>query len=155
MNVAKKKHVPYAHLHERKHGLIKQFILLLQGLLLILVTGMAQATIDQTTVQELLAENRTANDLFGWIVSVSGDTAVIGANGASPSGLTNAGAAYVFTYSNGLWTQQTKLTAGNKATHGGFGYSVSVDADTAVVGTFWLPPGTSFLYQYGLCLWQP
>ncbi|MSO58562.1 MAG: hypothetical protein EXQ77_05945, partial [Thermoleophilia bacterium] len=38
-----------------------------------------------------------ASDLFGYSVAVSGDTVVVGAYAADPGGVSNAGAAYVFT----------------------------------------------------------
>ena len=45
-------------------------------------------------------------------VSVSGDTAVIGAYGKNSS---DQGAAYVFVRSGGVWTQQQELTASDGA----------------------------------------
>ncbi len=64
------------------------------------------------------------HDHFGQAVSVDGDTAVIGA----------IGAAYVFVRSNGVWTQQQKLTASDAATGDGFGSAVSVSGDTVLIG---------------------
>jgi uncharacterized repeat protein (TIGR03803 family) len=78
--------------------------------------------------EELTASDGAPNDSFGYSVSVSGGTAVIGApykNGAQ-------GAAYVFVLSGGKWGQeQPELTAPGD---GNFGYSVSVSGDTAVIG---------------------
>jgi len=80
--------------------------------------------------QELIASDGAANDSFGISVSVSGDTAVIGAS-AKNSG---RGAAYVFVLSGGLWSQQQELTASDGAAFDEFGVSVSVIGDTALIG---------------------
>ena len=57
--------------------------------------------------QELSASDGAANDQFGGSVSLSGDSAVIGASGHYG----NLGAAYVFVLSAGEWIQQQELTA--------------------------------------------
>ena len=61
--------------------------------------GTAQQAHAQCQPQELaklLASDAAADDWFGVSVSVSGDTAVIGANDDDHAGGTNAGSAYVF-----------------------------------------------------------
>jgi hypothetical protein len=60
----------------------------------------------------------------GRSVSVSGDTAVIGA----------LQGAYVFVRAGSTWTQQASLTPAGGAPLDEFGFSVSVDGDTAVIG---------------------
>lgn len=84
--------------------------------------------------QKLTASDAAANDLFGISVSVSGDTAVVGATGDADAGA-SSGAAYVFARTAGVWSQQQKLIASDAAMGDGFGYSVSVSGDTAVVGS--------------------
>jgi uncharacterized protein (TIGR03437 family) len=81
--------------------------------------------------QELTASDRTANAYFGYSISVSGDTVVIGAFG---SGAGDRGSAYVFVRSGTVWTQQQELTTADGLPGDRFGYSVSVDQDTAVIG---------------------
>lgn len=81
----------------------------------------------------LAASDTTAGDNFGWSVSLSGETAVIGAIGEdAPS--PGSGAAYVFARSGGAWAEQAKLAASDGSSGDGFGYSVSVSGDTAAVG---------------------
>jgi len=82
-----------------------------------------------TQQQELTASGGAAGDAFGGSVSVSGDTALVGADGEGGS----QGAAYVFVRSGGVWTQQQKLTASDAAPADSFGYSVSLSGDTAIV----------------------
>lgn len=47
-----------------------------------------------------------------------------------------SGSAYVFTRTGTTWTEQAKLIAGDAGALNGFGYSVSVSGDTAVISTF-------------------
>jgi len=82
---------------------------------------------------KLTASDAEAGDIFGYSVSVSGDTAVVGAASDDHAG-SASGSAYVFTRSGSTWTQQAKLTASDAAAGDGFGWSVSVWGDTAVVG---------------------
>jgi MYXO-CTERM domain-containing protein len=83
-----------------------------------------------TQQAELLASDGAANDYFGFSVSVSGETAVVGVYGKN----SETGAAYVFVRSGATWTQQAKLLAADGSAGDSFGRSVSVAGDTAVVG---------------------
>jgi hypothetical protein len=83
-----------------------------------------------TQQAKLTASDGAAYDRFGSSVSVSGDTAVIGAYGSN----VNRGSVYVFTRSGTTWTQQAKLTASDGAIGDLFGYSVSISGDKAVIG---------------------
>ncbi|MCX6665785.1 MAG: PKD domain-containing protein, partial [Euryarchaeota archaeon] len=68
--------------------------------------------------------------IFGHSVSLSGDTALIGARFDE----TYSGSAYVFTASGTTWTQQQKLTASDPGVDDSFGISVSLKGDTALIG---------------------
>lgn len=83
--------------------------------------------------QKLIALDAELNDQLGWSADISGDTAILGAIGEDDGG-NGAGAAYVFTRSAGVWTQEMKLVAMDAAMGSAFGWSVAVDGDTAVVG---------------------
>ena len=82
---------------------------------------------------KLTASDGAAYDLFGGSVSVSGDTAVVGAPYDDDNG-GGSGSAYVFVRSGGTWTEQQKLTASVGSAVDYFGCSVSLSGDTAVVG---------------------
>ena len=88
-----------------------------------------------TWVQQakLLAADGEANDKFGYAVSVSGNTVVVGARWDDDLG-TNSGSAYVFEKAGGVWTQQAKLLAADGAAEDMFGIAVAVDGETVVVG---------------------
>ena len=74
-----------------------------------------------------------ASDRFGISISISGDRALVGANGTDALG-PDSGAAYVFIRSGGMWVQEAKLTASDGAANNFFGNSVSLQDDRAVVG---------------------
>ena len=83
--------------------------------------------------QKLTASDGATDDTFGNSVSIDGDTAVIGASSDDDNG-SSSGSVYVYVRSNGVWSEQQKLTASDAAQYDGFGISVSIDGDTAVIG---------------------
>ncbi len=108
-------------------------------------------TIDPLVQQAYLkASNTDAWDSFGYSVSISGDTVVVGALGEdsnatgvngdqNDNSASDAGAAYVFVRRGALWFQQAYLKASNTDAGDAFGDSVSISGDTIVVGA----PGES------------
>ena len=82
--------------------------------------------------QELLASDGAGGDYFGTSVSLSGNTALVGAEYKNSL----QGAAYVFTFDGSSWTQQAELAPGDTASNGFFGASVSLSGTTALVGAF-------------------
>ena len=83
-----------------------------------------------TQQQELTPSDGTTNQQFGFAVSVSGGTVVVGTKYQEPMS-----EAYVFTRSGTTWTQQQILTASAPANGYAFGWSVSVSGGTAFVGS--------------------
>ncbi|MBY0508383.1 MAG: hypothetical protein K2X03_31015 [Bryobacteraceae bacterium] len=91
----------------------------------------------------LKASNPDGGDRFGWSVAISGDTVVVGATfeasngtGQADNSAIRAGAAYVFTRSAGVWSQQAYLKASNPDIGDDFGSSVAISGDTVVVGAY-------------------
>ena len=90
----------------------------------------------------LKASNPDASDRLGRSVAVQGETLVVGTpyessnavDGESDNSLYHSGAAYVFTRSAGVWTQQAYLKASNPGDRDGFGTSVGIEGDTLIVG---------------------
>ncbi len=81
---------------------------------------------------QLEASDGAEYDYFGNSVSISGDTIVVGSymgDGES----TDSGSAYVYQW-NGKFYQEYKLTASDGAEDDLFGYAVSVDGETVVIG---------------------
>jgi hypothetical protein len=86
--------------------------------------------------QKLFAYDGAAYDYFGYFVSLSGDTALIGAPGDNDNGV-DSGSAYIFTRSGTTWTQQAKLNASDGAADDMFGCHVSIFGDTALIGAWY------------------
>ncbi|MCX6663143.1 MAG: FG-GAP repeat protein [Euryarchaeota archaeon] len=79
---------------------------------------------------------------FGRLVSLDGDTALIG---------DSYGHAYVFTRNGTTWIQQAKLTTSDIGSSNSFGWSISLDGDTALIGTVWskhIIGGHGFAYVF-------
>jgi len=85
-----------------------------------------------TEQQKLLASDDADGDHFGYSVSISGDTVIVGAYGNDDGG-TNRGSAYIFVRNEGTWTEQQKLLNSNGQVNDLFGLSVSISGDTVVV----------------------
>ncbi|HQR36700.1 MAG TPA: putative Ig domain-containing protein, partial [Blastocatellia bacterium] len=83
---------------------------------------------------KLTASDGAAGDNFGRSVSISGNTAVIGAWRDNLGNNQFQGSVYVFTYNNPAWTQQAKLLDNNGGAFDQFGQSVSISGNTLVVG---------------------
>jgi hypothetical protein len=80
----------------------------------------------------LTANDGASGDDFGNLVSIDGDTAVVGAGGDDDNG-SNSGSVYVFVRSGGVWSQQAKLTPGDGAAGDQASWAV-IDGDTIVAG---------------------
>ncbi|MDX1958056.1 MAG: FG-GAP repeat protein [Leptospiraceae bacterium] len=95
----------------------------------------------------LKAPNAGANDNFGFSVSISDDTIVVGATGedSAQTTITNgtsvvdndtasaSGAAYVFRRSGTIWSHEAYLKAPNVEANDEFGNAVAISGDTIVV----------------------
>ena len=103
-------------------------ILLLMSVLLMSITMLVAGDYDE--LMKLVASDRATNDQFGTSVSISGDYAIVGADGKDD----NAGAAYIYIRDGASWSQQAKLVASDRAAGDIFGLSVSISSDYAIVG---------------------
>ncbi|MGD0776834.1 MAG: hypothetical protein ABSC05_28790 [Candidatus Solibacter sp.] len=75
------------------------------------------------------AAGASANQGFGVAISADGNTVIEGAPGDDSSG-----AAWVFTRTNGVWSQQGNKLVGTGGTGQGLSVALSSDGNTAVVG---------------------
>lgn len=95
-------------------------------------------------VKKIYATAHTALDRFGYSVSISGTTAIVGAYAESENSLEAgsqraSGSAYIFKKDQGgseNWGQFKKLTASDRARDDYFGYSVSISGNWVIVGAY-------------------
>jgi autotransporter-associated beta strand protein len=91
---------------------------------------------------KLTASGGAAGDSFGFSVSISGKTVVVGAPDATVGSNGGQGAAYVFVSSGSAWvnmTQPAEITASDGAAGDNFGTSVAINesGNTVVVASPW------------------
>jgi len=117
----------------------------------------------QITETKLLASDGTTSDRFGDSVSISRDglTAIVGAPYCNDNNNVTTGAAYIFKYANGSWSENTKLLANVRAEDDRFGFSVSISDDglTAIVGAPYydgnsVNTGAAYIFKYANGLWS-
>lgn len=99
------------------------------------------------------ADIASGGEYFGWAVAASGNTLLVGSQGArSPN--VRQGAAYVFTRSGTTWTQQgARLVANDGATEDRFGWSVALAGDTAAVGAPQAGEGSAYVFTRSGTAW--
>ncbi len=104
-----------------------------------------------TETAKLTSSDGQAPDRFGQAVSISGDTAVVGAYGAAVAG-PGSGAAYVFVKPTGGWSainESAKLRPSDGVPGGKFGTDVAIHGDSIVVGvteSTVLPTGAAYFF---------
>lgn len=84
--------------------------------------------------QKLVASDGGPNTYFGYATALSGSTFLVGAWGANPGGNDTQGSAYVFTESNGNWTQTQVIGASDGVAGIKFGHAVALQGTTALIG---------------------
>ncbi|MCB9224809.1 MAG: T9SS type A sorting domain-containing protein [Crocinitomicaceae bacterium] len=109
--------------------------LIVIGSVLLSVSALGQS---YTEIVKAVANDREADDNFGYAVTIDGNWAAIGAysddfGGANP----NMGSVYIFEQ-QGLnnWVQVQKLSASDQDDYDRFGWSVDIHGDFLVVGAY-------------------
>lgn len=90
-----------------------------------------------TEIVEIQATAPTAGDQFGFSVSISGDTAIVGAPMATSGGVSNVGKAYIFQKDQGgadNWGLVKEIESSDPEESAQFGYSVAIDGDYVAIG---------------------
>lgn len=86
------------------------------------------------TLQQVFGSaNSTGSDEFGYDCAIDGTTLVVGARYYNDP-VIDTGAAFVFEYANGLWTETTKLPAIGLSLVNELGTSVAISGDLIVSG---------------------
>ena len=84
-----------------------------------------------TEQAKITASDGAAYEYFGLSVAISGDYAVVGVPDDYDC---DSGSAYIFKRDGTTWIEQAKINASDGATEDGFGVSVAISGDYAVVG---------------------
>ncbi len=87
-----------------------------------------------TQTAQAIASDGAVNNKLGNSVCISGDYAVVGAPGHNTFGYSSAGKAYIYKRNGTSWLEENYLFASDLATNDGFGNSVSISGDYAIVG---------------------
>lgn len=98
----------------------------------------------------------TSSEYFGQNVAIHNNRAVIGSWGVDdPFGFFNAGAAYIYSRTNGAWSLDAKIIASDQEGGDFFGYGVGITDDHAIIGAdgnddFWWGPDAGAAYLIDL-----
>lgn len=109
--------------------------------------------------QKLTASDAGFFDEFGTAVSVNGNTVMVGARGNGCDIGIPCGAVYVFRFNGISWVELQKLTASRSTFVSSFGTSISLDGDTAVIGSpgdncqAGINCGAAYVYRLGRNSW--
>jgi len=97
------------------------------------VAGVWTAT-QQLTATPSIAPPPNWSDFFGWSLSLSGDTLLVGAPEVFDPMFGPVGGAYVFVRSGDTWVQQQELLGADSGNFDWVGSAVALTGDTAFVG---------------------
>ena len=108
---------------------------------------------------KLVASDGMRGDYFGISVAIDGDTALVGGHRANEP-FADGGAVYVFERIGGSWIQTTRLIAPDGDNFAYFGFSVGLDADTAIIGAIrddeaGIDSGAAYVFVRGQFGWAP
>jgi hypothetical protein len=95
---------------------------------------------------KLIAADGSANDEFGYSVSLSGDRALIGAQADDDNGVTS-GSTYVFDFIGAEWSQSVKLMPNDASSNDYFGRSVVLSKKSPMVTEALPPAATSIPFK--------
>lgn len=106
---------------------------------------------------KLTASDAGGSDYFGSFIDLDGNRVMI-TSYADDDVDTDAGAVYVFDFDGSSWLETTKLTASDGVAYDGFGYSVSLDGDQAIVGAMLndhagTSSGKAYVFEFNGSAW--
>lgn len=102
---------------------------------------------------KLTAPDASSSEYFGQDVAIHNNRAIIGAWGQNdPAGFFNAGAAYAYSKTNGVWSLDNKIVASDQEGSDFFGYAVGVSDEFSIIGAdgnddFWWGPDAGAVYM--------
>ncbi|MDZ7371534.1 MAG: T9SS type A sorting domain-containing protein, partial [candidate division KSB1 bacterium] len=118
-----------------------------------------------TQIEKLSPRNAQAGENYGWAVAISNNTVLVGSYYKTieieGQQIEYAGAVdvYVYNTNKGTWDFQTTLTTPEPQEYEGFGYSLAIDGDVALIGAYTRDVGTvtgagmAFIYRRNGSSW--
>ena len=109
--------------------------------------------------QRLRASDAAERERFGSSVAVSGDAFVVGKYGRQCPEGSSCASAYIFRFNGVEWIEEQKLTASDGAAAYWFGQSVSLNQNTAVIGSVGndcaqgLACGAAYVFRFNGIRW--
>ena len=102
---------------------------------------------------KITADDGAADDWFGYSVSLSSNTVLIGARYDDTDNGSDSGSAYIFEKNSTSWDQAAKITADDGAADDWFGHSVSLSSNTALIGAHGdddngIRSGSAYIFEY-------
>jgi hypothetical protein len=92
---------------------------------------------DFSEIIKSVANDRGADDQFGYAVAIDGDYAVIGAYSDNFGAGENRGSVYIYKQNGiNIWDFHQKLTADDQEDYDRFGWSVAIDGDYIIIGAY-------------------
>ena len=114
---------------------------------------------DWVEEQKLTGSDTDFQDTFGSAVAVDGDILIVGAPNAMGANVVT-GAAYVFRFDGVAWVEEAKIFSADGQTSDGYGASVALSGEVAVVGASGVSPpfvgqggGAAYVYQHNAGDW--
>ncbi len=109
--------------------------------------------------QKLQPSDGAAVDFFGWDIDSSLGRVAISAYGKGSAAGSLSGAAYLFQYGGGQYSQNAKLVPNTQAQGDQFGYSVAVDGDQVLIGAVQSDQqgsetGANYLFERNGGIWE-
>jgi len=83
--------------------------------------------------QKFNATDASIGAMFGNSIDMDNDVAIIGANGVAVDGV-QVGAAYIYRFDGKQWIEEASLSASGEPERNGYGRTVAISGDFAVVG---------------------
>ena len=100
-----------------------------------------------TQTHILEASDKTAGDNFGVSVAISNQTILVGSS-LDDDVVNASGSAYFFTKQGNNWIEESKITASDELEGFGFGHSVDISGDRAVIGNNYVGGNSEDLAAY-------
>jgi len=107
---------------------------------------------------KITASDGMTLDKYGWSVSITDNLIMVGAKWSDVTGI-DSGASYIYRFDGSTWNEEAKLAPPSSLANDHFGYSVSIEGDTAVAGATWdsdlgLKSGAAYVYRFDGTNWN-